>query len=540
MSTSTAPTRATGRVLALVRWLLGRGAPVTVALLLLWSIFLRTRNLDAPFWIDEGISVGVANFPFADIPAALRLDGNPPIYYLLLNLWLGAFGDSVEAAHALSVLFAIATVPVTYLLARRPLGRVPALGATAIAATLPYLTYFGQETRMYALVALLSLVVAGLHLHVFAPGARASRIGLAVALVVALYTHTWSVFLVGGSVVAVGARALLQPGRQARWRVVRIGFLIHLAAAVAWAPWLPTLARQARETGAPWSLRPTLQMLMEAFGSVVQPTVPAVVFVAALVFGGTVLGAARRGRTTIANVPPPAEAQTLRDHAIVLAALLAATLLFAYVGSLVSPAWANRYMAVIVGPTILLPGVLLTRSGRTPAVVLLLLCVAWGTATQGARLRDKATPQAMIESAAHDLRPGDLVISVHPEQLPVIAFGLDKAGAPSGVRFATSLGRQRDVRIFDWRHGLDRLQAAEPWIVADRLIRAQRPGSTILLALPVLSRGNWQGPWTRLVADRTRAWRALLQADPRLRLVGRRPAIGPGQGVFGVLFTVRP
>lgn len=542
MSTTTAPQDAAARrrPVALVRWLLGRGAPVTVGLLLLWSIFLRTRNIDAPFWIDEGISVGVANFPFADIPAALRLDGNPPIYYLLLNLWLGLFGDSVAAAHALSVLFSVATVPVAYLLARRPLGRVPALGATAVAATLPYLTYFGQETRMYALVALLSLVVAGLHLHVFAAGARASRVALAVVLIVALYTHTWSVFLVGGSVVAVGARALLQDGRAARWRVVRIGFLVHLAAAVIWAPWLPTLARQAQETGAPWSLRPTLQMLLEAFGSVVQPTVPAVVFVSALVFGGTVLGAARRGRTSIDNVPPPAEAQALRDHAIVLAALLAATLLFAYVGSLVSPAWANRYMAVIVGPTILLPGALLTRSGRATAVVLLLLCVAWGTATQGARLRNKATPQAMIESAAHDLKAGDLVISVHPEQLPVIAFGLDKAGAPAGVRYATSLGRQEDVRIFDWRHGLDRLQAAEPWRVADRLIREQRPGSTILLALPVLSSGNWQGPWTRLVADRTRAWRALLQADPRLRLVGRRPAIGPSQGVFGVLFTVRP
>jgi hypothetical protein len=521
-------------------WLVGRGAPVSVLLLLLWSAYLRTRNIDAPFWIDEGISVGVAQFPFADIPSALRLDGNPPVYYLLLHVWLRLFGDSVAAAHSLSTLFALATVPGTYLLARRPLGRRVALGATAVAATLPFLTYFGQETRMYAMVAFLSVVVAGLHLRLFDRGARRTQVALSLVLIVLLYTHTWGVFLVGGSVMAVGARILLESSRADRIRVLRIGFLVHLAAAVAWAPWIPILAKQARETGAPWSLRPTLQMLIEGIASIAQPTVPAVVFLCAVVFGGTVLAGAARGQVDGPSVAEPAEARELGNHAVVLAVMFVATILFAWVSSLVSPAWANRYMAVLIGPAVLLGGILLTRAGRAPLLVLVLLVAMWGTSTQGARLRDKATPEAMVKAVAPELRPGDLVVSVHPEQLPVIAYGLEHHGAVDGIRFATSIGRQRDVRLFDWRHGLDRLKAAEPWVVADRLIRAQRPGSSILLVLPVISRGNWSGPWTKLVADDTKAWRALLQADPRLRLVGRRPVLGPGQGVFGVLFTVRP
>ncbi|CAB4951751.1 unannotated protein [freshwater metagenome] len=521
-------------------WFVGRGAPFTVLLLLLWSAYLRTRNIDAPFWIDEGISVGVAHFPFADIPDALRLDGNPPVYYLLLHVWLRLFGDSVAAAHSLSTVFALAAVPGVFLLARRPLGPGVALGATALAATLPYLTYFGQETRMYSMVAFLSVIVAGLHLRLFDAGARRVQVALALVLIVLLYTHTWGVFLVGGSVMAVGARALMQPDRAGRLRVVRIGFLVHLAAAVAWAPWIPILAKQASETGAPWSLRPTFTMLLEAVGSVVQPQIPAVVLLCTAVFGATVIAGSARGQVRGVNVAPRDEAHALRRHALVLVVMLVSTMLFAWFASLVSPAWANRYMGVAVGPVVLLGGILLTRTGRAPLVVLLVLVGLWGTSTQGDRLRDKATPEALVKATAPELRRGDLVVSIHPEQLPVIAYGLQHRGVADGVRYATALGRQEDVRIFDWRRGLDRMKAAEPWVVADRLIRAQRPGSSVLLVLPVISRGNWSGPWTKLVADNTKAWRALLQADPRLRMVGRRPVIGPAQGVFGVLFTVRP
>ena len=42
-----------------------------------------------------------------DIPGALRLDGSPPLYYLLLQLWMRAAGTSEEAVRALSVLFGL-------------------------------------------------------------------------------------------------------------------------------------------------------------------------------------------------------------------------------------------------------------------------------------------------------------------------------------------------------------------------------------------------------------------------------------------------
>lgn len=528
-----------GTLRRLGAWLLGPGAWVVVGLLLLWSVFLRTRNLDAPFWIDEAISVGVADRPFFDIPAALQLDGNPPVYYLLLNLWIGLFGTTEAAAHTLSTVFAVATVPVGFVMARKPFGTRAALGTAAIAATLPYLTYFGQETRMYSMVAFLSVLVAGLHLRVFERGAVAARIGLAVTLAVVLYTHSWGVFLVGGSVFAVALRVLLQPDRAERMRVFRIGFLTHLVAAVGWLPWIPTLLQQARETGAPWSVRPTFEMMLTGLGSLAVSQIAAAAFTVALLFGAAMIASAARGRIQVPGVPAPADAAKIRDHVAVLALMLVVTLLFAWITSLINPAWASRYMGVLVGPVILLGGVLLTHSGRTGLVVLVILVGAWGISTQGDRLHSKGTAQVMATSAAPDLRTGDLVVSVQPEQLPVIAYSLRRAGAPDGLRYATAIGAQDDVRLLDWRNVLDRFKAATPRVVLDRLLAGQAPGSRVLLVLPVTSSGNWQAPWTSLVADRTRAWRTIMQADPRLRLIGRRPVSGPGRGVFGVLFEVQ-
>ena len=59
-----------------------------LSLLLGLSLALRTTAIHAPFWIDEGLSVGIASHPFGDIPSVLRQDGSPPLYYLLLHLWM--------------------------------------------------------------------------------------------------------------------------------------------------------------------------------------------------------------------------------------------------------------------------------------------------------------------------------------------------------------------------------------------------------------------------------------------------------------------
>ena len=125
---------------------------------MLLSLVLRTRELGIGFWIDEGLSVGIADRPLTDIPHALRLDGSPPLYYMLLHVWMSVFGTSEEADARAVARVRAAAVPVAWWAARTLFGARAGWMAAVLAATNPFLTRFAQEARMYALVALLALV----------------------------------------------------------------------------------------------------------------------------------------------------------------------------------------------------------------------------------------------------------------------------------------------------------------------------------------------------------------------------------------------
>src|SRR3954465_13306931 len=122
------------------------------------SLLLRTGAMQAGYWIEGGIAVGIASHPLADIPRVLSQDGNPPLYYLLLHGWMQATGTSEAATPAPRLIFAILAVPASFWAGARVFDRRAGALAAAGAAGSPFLTYYAQETRMYSLVVLLSLL----------------------------------------------------------------------------------------------------------------------------------------------------------------------------------------------------------------------------------------------------------------------------------------------------------------------------------------------------------------------------------------------
>jgi mannosyltransferase len=213
---------------------------VAVALLVLTagSVALRTGALDAGFWIDEAIAVGIASHEPGEIPALLRQDGSPPLYYLLLHGWMALVGEDEAATRSLSLVFAAVAVPAAWWAA--------GVRAAAVVAICPLLTYYAQEARMYTLVAVLSLVAT-------AAFVRRRPVVLVVALTLLLYAHTWGVFL-------FAAFALVWLVRDRG----RGGLLVGVAVAVLYLPWVPSLVFQALHTGAPWSHRPSVLYLVPA------------------------------------------------------------------------------------------------------------------------------------------------------------------------------------------------------------------------------------------------------------------------------------
>src|SRR4051812_20296498 len=468
------------------RW----AVPVALSALTVLSLYLRTRQLNAGFWIDEGISVGIAHHHWSAIPSLLREDGSPPAYYMLLGLWIRLFGDSERATHTLSLLFGLACIPLAYAAARAIFrDRTTALVCALFAALEPFLTYYAQETRMYELEAFLSLVAAYAYVEGVLRGRRVWTGVLIPTLALMVYAHNWGLFFCIGIAVATVAFAR-----------DRIRPLLVVAAGVAllYLPWIPTLLSQARHTGAPWSTAPSARDFFFAPSTVLGGDGPYIALLLAGVAGFAVVVKRRSDEE--------------RTIVLTFATMVVATVVAAYIASQLSPAWTTRYFSIILGPLILLGARGVVRAQGIGFVALVAVIFVW--ASYGVR-DDKENARQITSGVQAYLRPGELVISTHPEQTPVLRYYLGP-----NQRWATTLGPQADPRVFDWRDAVTRLRDTRARPTIDKLLATVPPGGEFVVISPVFRDYRaWRAQWTKLVWQKSTAWTWLLQRDPRVKLV---------------------
>jgi hypothetical protein len=148
---------------------------------------------------------------------------------------------------------------------------------------------------------------------------------------------------------------------------------------------------------------------------------------------------------------------------------------------------------------------------------------------------DKSNARKVMRQVDAELSPGDLVISTHPEQTPVLLYYL-----PAGLRYATTLGPVPDPRIMDWRDALARLELSRPETELDPVLARVRPGGRVLLVRPLIGEGiEWDAPWTELVRRRSAEWGSALAEDRRFRRLAAYPRRFPDElprGVRAVLY----
>jgi hypothetical protein len=111
-------------------------------------------------WRDEVDVLRFAMRPIAEAAALLLRPGeNGPLFYLLLRPWLTAAGQTEFALRFPSAWAGTATVALLYALTRRLAGPQPALLAALFAATAPFLTWYSQDAKMYALITALIVLI---------------------------------------------------------------------------------------------------------------------------------------------------------------------------------------------------------------------------------------------------------------------------------------------------------------------------------------------------------------------------------------------
>jgi hypothetical protein len=379
---------------------------VAAGLAVLAGVVLRFAAPSA-LWLDEAQSVAIARSDLGGLFDALRQDGAPPLYYLLLHVWTSVFGTGAFAVRALSGLFSVLALLVAWLLARRLGGPRVATALTLLLASSPFAVRYATETRMYSLVMLLVLLgAAAVSWTVRRPGPW-PVLAVAASGAALLLTHYWAAYLL----VVVGLLGLagLRRHRAAAGRV-----LIGLAlSAVLFLPWVPSLRWQAAHTGTPWADVGGLASITTALGGWQGGGEVTAVLLgnAFVVLAVLALVAVRDGdvvRLGITRSPARWALLALSLGTLVvggLASLLTSSAVVARYTSVALPAFLALVAVGVVG----LPG------RRTRAAVLG-LCVLAGLGLSAVHVDAPRTQAAEVAAALRSASPGDTVVFC-PDQL---------------------------------------------------------------------------------------------------------------------------
>lgn len=159
---------------------------------------------DKSVWLDEAASISIARAPVNDFWTIVTTDqANQSLYYVLLRPWL-ALGDGEATVRALSVIWAVATVPVVYLLGTRLVGASVGVLAAWLVAVNAFVLQYAQEARGYTLLLFFGALSSYLLLRAVDSKRWALWIGYGIVAGLSVYVHFFAAFTIMAHFVSLG------------------------------------------------------------------------------------------------------------------------------------------------------------------------------------------------------------------------------------------------------------------------------------------------------------------------------------------------
>lgn len=221
-------------------------------------------------WFDEIFSVHAAEHAWGKLLHFVAADlVHPPLFYLLLKVWIGFGGESLLWLRLFPALTSIAAIPPCILLFRElGLSTSKTTLALFLLAVNGYLIKYGQEVRMYSLLFFFSVCSLWLFVSFIRHGPTSSRLVVLTAInFLLVYTHYYGWLFV---LLEVAALFTLK-------RSELKSFLIGCAVlVVGYIPWVFELTRVRTETSRlgqnlGWIARPRFQQVAQSWILLNQP-----------------------------------------------------------------------------------------------------------------------------------------------------------------------------------------------------------------------------------------------------------------------------
>ncbi|MGC1511789.1 MAG: glycosyltransferase family 39 protein [Acidimicrobiales bacterium] len=454
-------------------------------------------------WLDEALSVNIARLPFGQMFDALRHDGHPPLYYLLLHGWMEVFGEGDRAVRAMSGVIGLASLPLAWFAGRRYGGRGVALSTVALLASSPFAARYATETRMYSLVTFGALA-GWLAVQRALERRTALRLGIVAAVAgLLLLSHYWAFYFLAAVMVTLAWGAWR--GRLSNDRNGALAVMGAVAAGgLLFVPWLPSFLEQAANTGTPWAA----------------PVRPATMLVTTLTdFGGGPYGEAQLlgavigllallalvGRVVDRN-RMEIDLRTLPGSRPEWAIVAGTTTLAVIAGYASGSAFASRYAAIVLPLLLLLAARgldLLPRLGlqRLTLVGIVAVGLIAGVKTARTERTQAGEIAAAVAAQAH---AGD-VVGFCPDQMgPAVSRLLPRR--IKGVSYPDATSPEQ----VDWVDYAARMKVSDPGAFGRRIDRMAGSGAVWLV---------WSGDYRSVEGKCEAVVQQLQQLRPAARLV---------------------
>jgi mannosyltransferase len=432
-------------------------------------------------WLDEALSVNIAALPVSHIPEALRHDGSPPLYYVVLHYWIDLFGSGTIAVRALSGVCSAACLPLAWRVGRRVGGHTVATAFLVLLSLAPFAVQYATEARMYSMGMLLVLA-GGLAL---ANLLERPSLGLSVTVALItgalLLTHYYALY----TVAAVGLVLLWHAWRGEEKDGARRSLVAMAAGSLLFLPWVPIFLYQAAHTGAPWgNTGRGLRTVIDTLGVLVSgyrdagpvPLLLAVALISLAIFGRAV--GRRRFELDLVGREPGRTLALLTFGGLLLAVA---------VSDLTGQAYVPRYASLVFPGVILLlaVGVASFGDGRLRMAALLVMASLGAVGIRPVMQYERTQAASVARELREAAQPGD-VVAYCPDQLgPSVSRMLP---ADMGLTQLT-YPRADPPQFVDWVDYAETIKAAPVAPFAEMLINRAGPERNVWLVWSVGYKG---------------------------------------------------
>lgn len=370
---------------------------------------------------DEIFSVGVASHDWAGLMHAVGRDSiHPPLFYLLLKIWIAIGNDSLFWVRLLPTLFStLAIVPVVLLGREFRLRPVVINTTVGLAALHPFLIYYSQHVRMYTLLMLCALTSLWVFHVCIRPGRRSFAFKFAVLTLVntvAVYSHYYGWLIIG---LECGYVILW---KREYWKYLTVSSLAVLVVFIPWIYWDGRFihAKGGLGSNLEWIQKPGAGALawffvdLAGFGDYPSIGRQAVTLLAVLVLAAGYAAWRERARLHTGHFLYVARFLLYFVLGSVAVAFIASRLL-------PSSVWGHRHMVYLVFPILMLVAAAYHQM-NAPAVRITggILCAVWAGMCVQHHLKgdDKKTP--------FDLLVVQMLAQEADNPAPVTFFSVDK------------------------------------------------------------------------------------------------------------------